>query len=427
MRTLISTSDPRPAVARLRRTRNQLTLLITAITAICLIVLSVSAAVIDARSRDDALDSELDRVLTGLVPRVYLDDDDEVDTSELPGQELVGGKIAILVVTPQGTGGWTVHYGHLRSHMPAESGIAAMADAALREQGETVYRDSIDSAGRDVRLAAAAFGWEDSDREGVLITSGDPDGWDRGRALLLWALVVGGVTMAMAAGVAGHLLSGRSMRQALTMLDEQERFLGDAAHELRTPLATHRLVTAPRPRSAAETEQVVDNARALGARMERVVAGLLTRARMQSGVTRMERVQLLLDQLTESVIDEFDGANIVLHANPTVVVGDPSLLSLAIRNLVENALTHGSVNPRAPVEVYVGEGRVNVRDHGTGLAPQLSSNPFERGVTGGRGSGIGLALVAWIAELHSGTATIEPVAGGGAMATLRLPPPGSAL
>ncbi|MFF2395394.1 sensor histidine kinase [Nocardia sp. NPDC058114] len=427
MRVLIATSDPRPAVARLHRARIELTVLITATTMLCLIVLGLVAAVIDARSRDNALDADLDRVLTGLGPRLYLDEDDAVDTTDLPGDELVGGEIAILVLTADATGGWTVHYGHLRSHMPAESGIAATADAATQAPGDTIYRDSIDSAGRRVRLAAATFGWEDSDREAVLITGADPDAWDRGRALLLWALAVGGTVMVAAAAVGGHLLSGRSMRQALALVEERERFLGDAAHELRTPLATHRLVTVPRARTPAESERVLADARALGARMERVVAGLLARARLQSGAATLERVQLLLDQLTESVVEEFGADRLVLRAEPTVVVGDPGLLGLAIRNLVENALTHGAVNPRVPVEVFVGAGRVCVRDHGTGLAPQLSSNPFERGVSGGRGSGIGLALVAWIAEAHGGTATIEPVAGGGTIATLVLPPPGAAI
>ena len=73
-----------------------------------MIVLGLVAAVIDARSRDQALDSALDRVLTGLAPRIYLDDDESVDTSDLPSDQLVGGEIAILVLTPDGTGGWTV-------------------------------------------------------------------------------------------------------------------------------------------------------------------------------------------------------------------------------------------------------------------------------------------------------------------------------
>ncbi len=420
MRVLISTSDSRPAVARLHSTRVQLTVLITAITTLCLIVLGIVAAVIDARSRDQALDGALDRVLTGLAPRIYLNDDDAIDTSDLPRDDLVGGDIAVMVVAPDGSGGWRIHYGHLRSRMPAESGIAATADEATHAPGDTVYRDSIDSTGRRVRLAAAVFGWDGSDREAVLITGADPDGWDRGRALLLWALVVGGTTMVVAAAVAGHLLSGQSMRQAMVMLDEQERFLGDAAHELRAPLATHRLLTAQRPRSPTESERVVADVRALGTQMERVVSGLLARARMQSGVSELEQVQLLLDQLTESVIDEFDAAPITLRADPTVVVGDPNLLGLAIRNLIENAVTHGTVNPHAPIEVFVGGGRVCVRDYGAGIAPTLSSNPFHRGVSGGRSSGIGLALVAWIADLHGGTAIIEPAEGGGTMATLVL-------
>jgi two-component system OmpR family sensor kinase len=137
----------------------------------------------------------------------------------------------------------------------------------------------------------------------------------------------------------------------------------------------------------------------------------------------MERVQLLLDQLTEAVVEEFPEANIAVQVNPTVVVGDPSLLSLAVRNLIENAIVHGAVNRSAPIEVHVADGRVRVRDHGAGINPQLSSNPFQRGVTGGRGSGIGLALVAWIADLHGGSASMEPAAGGGTIVSIALPPP----
>lgn len=413
----------RPAVARLRRTRWQLTLLITATTAICLTILGGVAAALDARSRDISTDRSLDIVMNGLPPRVYLDDNGNIDTSELERDDLAKGETAVLVVAQGAAGKWDQKYGHLTSWLPPDPIIQALADDALLAE-DTVFLDSKDVAGREVRLAATSFYWEDSDLNAVLIAGTNPSNWDRDRALMLWGLVVGCLTLIVVAALAGHVLSGRSMRQALRMVEEQERFLGDAAHELRTPLATMRLVTEPRRRNPHEVERALVETRALGNRMERVVAGLLARARMQAGVTSMERVQLLLDQLTESVVEEFPDKRIVLHTNPTVVLGDPNLLGLAVRNLIENALTHGAVNPHAPVEIFVGDGRVRVRDHGAGLNPQVSSNPFQRGVTTGRGgSGIGLALVAWIAELHGGNATMEPASGGGTIATIALPPP----
>ncbi|PXX66387.1 signal transduction histidine kinase [Nocardia tenerifensis] len=392
------------------------------ITATCLIILGVLAAAIDARSRHNAVDDALDRVVTGLWRSIDFNPDEQaIDLGLVERDDLANGETAVMIVTNDDNGHWREIYGHLRSWLPPTNGAEALADDAVRAGG-IVFRDGHDSAGRPVRLAATPIFWEDTDTQAVVLAGTNPGLMDRDRALLLWALIVGGLTLVALSGLAAHALSGRSMRQALALVAEQERFLGDAAHELRTPLTTLGLVTAPRRRSPQEVERALADAGELGAKMERIVAGLLARARMQAGVTTMERVQLLLDQLTESVIEEFT-ANIVVQSSPTVVIGDPNLLSLAVRNLIENALTHGTINPAAPVEVHVADGRVSVRDHGAGLQPQLSSNPFARGVTGGRGSGIGLALVAWIAELHGGTATMEPAPGGGAIATIALPPP----
>ncbi|MEV6338983.1 HAMP domain-containing sensor histidine kinase [Nocardia vinacea] len=420
---MISTADARPAVARLRRTRWLLTALITAITATCLIILGIVAATIDARSREAAVDDSLDRVVSGLFRAVNLPEGEEtIDVSQLENDALANGEVAVVVLSAPGNGRWQENFAHLRSWLPKDDGVAGLADDADLA-GETVFSDGYDGAGRPVRIAATPITWENSDTKAVVIAGTNPGAFDRDRALLIWGLVVGGLTLVALSAVAGHLLSGRSMRQAIVLLEEQERFLGDAAHELRTPLTTLGLVTAPRRRNPHEVERALVDARALGGRMERIVSGLLARARMQAGVTTMEKVQLLLDQLTESVVEEFPQENIVLQANPSVVTGDPNLLSLAVRNLIENAITHGAVNRGAPVEVHVADGRISVRDHGAGLTPQLSSSPFVRGVSGGRGSGIGLALVAWIAELHGGTATMEPAAGGGTITSIVLPPP----
>lgn len=411
-------------MARLRRTRWQLTLLVTVVTALCITVLSLVVLYLDGRSRAAARDATLERMVTGLAPRVFLDDDGALDTADLGDDALLGGRIAVAVVAPDGAGGWEVRFGHLRSGLPGPIGLAATADAAFGSPGAAIYRDDTDTAGRSVRLAAEVFAFDDSDQVAVLVAGTDPGAWDRDRALLLWALTVGGLALVAVAAGSGHALSGRSMRQAVDMLDEQERFLGDAAHELRTPLTTLGLVAGPRRRDPAAAERALAEVRVLGARMERIVAGLLVRSRIRAGTATAERVRLLLDQLVESVAEEFGGAAVLeLRTEPTVVVGDPELLALAVRNLIENAITHGALDPRAPVLVQVAGGQVLVRDHGPGPEPGVSSDPFGRGVSGGRGSGIGLALVAWIAELHGGVASLEPAAGGGTIAVLRLPPP----
>ncbi|WP_052681790.1 sensor histidine kinase [Saccharothrix sp. ST-888] len=88
---------------------------------------------------------------------------------------------------------------------------------------------------------------------------------------------------------------------------------------------------------------------------------------------------------------------------------------------MENALRHGG---GTPVGVDVTAGRVAVRDHGPGVPAENRTRVFERRVTGAAssGTGTGLAIVRWVAELRGGTAQLSQAPGGGALAELLLPP-----
>ncbi|MET9383665.1 HAMP domain-containing sensor histidine kinase [Streptomyces sp. NPDC002928] len=210
------------------------------------------------------------------------------------------------------------------------------------------------------------------------------------------------------------------MRPALRGLGQQEQFLAQAAHELRTPLATLRLVVERGGSSGAS-----DEALRLVDRLSRLVTGLLARARMEAGAQRVELVPLRLDQLVETTVDELpDHESVTVSSEPVVVLGDPDLLAQAVRNLVENAQRHGGP-AGSPVEVTVAPGLVAVRDHGVGVPLTDRERVFARGVTGGSGAasgtGAGLAIVRWVADLHHGTAHRTDAPGGGLIAELRLP------
>lgn len=173
--------------------------------------------------------------------------------------------------------------------------------------------------------------------------------------------------------------------------------------------------------SSARAPDALDEAVRLIDRLGRLVTGLLARARIEAGTQDIELTPLRLDQLVEQTVEELpDHTGVTLTTEAAIVDGDPELLAQAVRNLVENALRHGG---GTPVDVRVTPGRVVVRDHGPGVPAKDRTRVFERRVTGpaSTGTGTGLAIVRWVAELHGGTARLSLASGGGTLAELRLP------
>ncbi|MFB7717532.1 MULTISPECIES: sensor histidine kinase [unclassified Nocardia] len=415
-----------PAVARLRRARWLMTGLVTIITATTVLVLGCVAATIDSHARTIEADRQVEKVAGGLARAIQHDEKNTLDLSTVIDDELAQGGTGVVVLVREQGQPWKQTHTYQRSLMPADSELSTLATQVEDNSEGTLYRSLLRNStaitGRPVTVSGTPVYWTDWDNIVVILAADDAMDNPDDHLMLVWALLIGGTLLVLAATAVAYLLSGRSQRQALHMLDEHEQFLGDAAHELRTPLTTLKLLTESRPKPD-EVQQTLAEARKLADRMARLVTGLLARARMQTGIAEPERTMLRLDQLAEAVAEEAADDRIVVTAHPSVVVGDPQLLSLAIRNMLENGLTHGAVNRSAPVEIHIAEGRVSVRDHGPGVDPVMSASPFNRGSAGRTGrNGIGLALVAWVAQAHGGNAAIEPAVGGGTIATLWLPP-----
>ncbi|MFJ8135021.1 sensor histidine kinase [Streptomyces sp. NPDC096013] len=404
--------DTSPAVARLRRTRRLMTLLFASTTAACLVVLAVVAIRIDSASRRSGLDHEVGSRAAGLSRAVWFDAG-VLHLEPLREDELAQGAEVLAVL--QAAPGKTPRARNVvpgRSSLPDADQLDEVWQRVLDEQ-ETVQVSASAARGGRLRWAAAPV-W-DGDRIGAAVLVGtELARGEHDHDLLVRWLALGCTALVCCAAAVGHLLSGRAMRPALRGLGQQEQFLAEAAHELRTPLATLRLVV-ERNGSSDEALRLVD-------RLSRLVTGLLARARLESGAQRVELVPLRLDQLVETTVEELpDREGVTVTAEPVVVRGDPDLLAQAVRNLVENAQRHGGP-AGSPVEVCVTPGLVTVRDHGDGVPLADRERVFARGVTGtGPGTGAGLAIVRWVAGLHHGTARLTDAPGGGLLAELRLP------
>ncbi|STD04637.1 Probable sensor histidine kinase TcrY [Dermatophilus congolensis] len=222
------------------------------------------------------------------------------------------------------------------------------------------------------------------------------------------------------------------------------RFVTDASHELRTPLATvrgyaelYRQGAASSPEQTAAAMSRIENE---ATRMAGLVDDLLTLARLDNArPMNMSVVDLTVlsadavqdararDREREIRLLSIDDGDIV----PTEVVGDEARLRQVVTNLVANALSHTPAG--SPIEVAVGihqqRARVEVRDHGPGIEPEVASKVFERfyrndparGRKPSGGYGLGLAIVAGLIEAHGGRVGVAPTPGGGATFVFELP------
>jgi two-component system sensor histidine kinase VanS len=223
----------------------------------------------------------------------------------------------------------------------------------------------------------------------------------------------------------------------------QERFAANASHELRTPLTVMEtlLDVARRDPEGQDYRELVrrlsiTNAHAIG------LTEALLRLADANAITAVSE-PLDLATIVNAAVDEqaaeaeASGIRIVTRLDPAPAIGDAALLAQLAVNLVQNAIRHntspGSIwiatsEQRAELAVTLrveNTGRVYTPDEAAHL-----SEPFLRG--GGRASrardgrrsyGLGLALVARIVAVHSGTLAITPRAGGGLIVTATLPAP----
>ena len=215
-----------------------------------------------------------------------------------------------------------------------------------------------------------------------------------------------------------------------------QRFLGDASHQLRTPLTTIRanLDLATRPDVPEEDRRaILADAREEAERMARLVADLLSLARAESGA-RLEFAPVELDAvLVESVRRQAQTASHVkmtVAVEPALVDGDRDRLADLVGILLDNAARYtpegGSVH--AELSIDDGSAVVRISDTGIGLGEEDRQHVFERLYRGTRaremrpsGTGLGLAIARWIVELHGGTIQLSNRDGGGMLATVALP------
>ncbi len=218
--------------------------------------------------------------------------------------------------------------------------------------------------------------------------------------------------------------------------EDQRRFVQDASHELRNPLAVARtnleLALSNPDAGTEELRRSVEVAHRSTGRMSDLVDDLLVQAR--SGVPQIEPVEVDLASVADDVRQQFLGParerSIAIDrftSGSSVVRGDEPSLNRVVTNLVSNALRFAPPHTAINVSVTSTDDchvELSVADQGPGLSAEDRQQVFTRfwrGRNAGTGSGLGLSIVKQVVERHGGTVCVNSTPGDGATFVVRLP------
>lgn len=209
-------------------------------------------------------------------------------------------------------------------------------------------------------------------------------------------------------------------------MQKERRFTADAAHELRTPVAAIKAQAQVARAASGEAERIhaLDNAILGCDRAAHLIEQLLTLARVDTldrGVAEPCRLRDIAAEVIAALAPAAleTGVRLELLAGDEAIVrGNPGLLRVLLRNLLDNSMRHSPSGTTVQVSIThePGAACLSVSDNGPGIPEQERDKVLERFYrplgTQASGSGLGLSIVKRIAEVHDATLQIQPVSEG---------------
>ena len=226
------------------------------------------------------------------------------------------------------------------------------------------------------------------------------------------------------------------MDRVRAQMAAQRRFIANAAHQLRTPLAllSTQAAYAMREDTAEARDEALRALQASSGQVARLAGQLLTLSRAEPGGWRSRGDRVDLAGAVRGVLEAHAPMAVqrridlgLEDGGPALVAGDGTMLRELVVNLVDNAIRYTPEGGSVTVTVggHDGEAVLSVSDSGPGVAPDEREHVFERfyRVAGGseEGSGLGLAIVREVAENAGGRVALSDSAAGGLKVEVRLP------
>ncbi|MCS7041648.1 MAG: heavy metal sensor histidine kinase [Bryobacteraceae bacterium] len=222
--------------------------------------------------------------------------------------------------------------------------------------------------------------------------------------------------------------------------EQMKRFSVDASHELRTPLTAIRgqlevaMLTA---RSMEDFRRAITTALEDVERLGRIVQSLLQLAQAETGQIRLNRQPEMLAEIAARQVAQFQPLAARKRIELRLLAPEPCLASVdrlqmerLVDNLLSNAIKYTQEGGRVEVRLREenGDAVLEVADNGPGIPEHHLPHIFEKFYrvregerTAGRGVGLGLAFVRWIARAHGGTVQVRSRVGEGTTFEVRIP------
>jgi signal transduction histidine kinase len=333
-----------------------------------------------------------------------------------------GGRRAVLVTRPE-------------TMMKEVAAGSAVLFVAVDGEGRTLAGRKQGAARAAVRTAA------ESQLPWTLYVTGTQSALDAGMLTRQRFLLLGLLVMVLFL-MAGTYFIARAIRREMEVSRMQSDFVSAVSHEFRSPLTSIRqlseILALGRVPSEERRQVYYETLVRETSRLQRLVESLLNFGRMEAGARQYRFEELEAATLVERVVAEFApqiapaGRQIEVHGagSRCALDGDPEAISVALRNLVDNALKYSPNCPTVWVEwetenEYVA---IRVRDRGAGIAASERKAIFRKFVRGTasvagnvKGSGVGLAMVRHIVAAHGGVIKVASEPGQGSTFTMLLP------
>ena len=216
------------------------------------------------------------------------------------------------------------------------------------------------------------------------------------------------------------------LKEIKNLLKQKERLLSDVSHELRTPLSKIRLLLALMPNH----KKVKDVDRQIKV-LDSLITNILLSDQMSAAYSNLSFQKIAVEDLISKALEltfvESKDVRIDSSCSSVFVEADPVKMSIAIKNLLENAYKYADAEEKIVLFVSETDKNINllVKDRGPGIPEDLINNITKAFVRGKNqdeaGFGLGLSICYKVVAAHNGTLLIKNNPNGGASFTICIP------